>query len=122
MLAVVERDLRDAAVRGLSAERRFLIAYEAGLTLATVPLYCAGFETHGAGHHWVTFQLLPEVMGKEFSELAEYFDVCRTKRNVGTYDRAGEISSGEADEITKEVTSFNVEVKKWLRAKHPALV
>ena len=122
ILAVVERDLKDAAVPGLSAERRFLIAYEAGLRLATVPLHCAGYETHGAGHHWVTFQVLPEVMGKEFSDLAEYLEVCRTKRNVGTYDRAGEISSGEADEIRGEVTSFKVEVEGWLGAKHPELV
>lgn len=121
-LALVGRDLQDASVRGLSAERRFLIAYEAGLRLATIPLHCAGLETHGTGHHWVTFQVLPEVMGVEFDEVAEYLEVCRTKRNVGTYDRAGEISAGEAAEITGEVTSFKGEVEKWLRAKHPDLI
>jgi hypothetical protein len=40
------------------------------LTLATVPLFCAGYETHGAGHHWVTFQLLPHFMGEAISEVA----------------------------------------------------
>jgi hypothetical protein len=121
-LALVGRDLQDAAVQGLSSERRFLIAYEAGLRLATIPLHCAGFETYGTGHHWATFQVLPEVMGVEFGEVAEYLEACRTKRNVGTYDRVGEISASEAAEITGEVTGFKGEVEQWLAAKHPDLI
>jgi hypothetical protein len=98
MLVKVQRDLDDASLSELSADRRFMIAYEGALTLATIPLYCTGYETHGQGHHWLTFKLLPEVMGKEYSELADYLDLCRTKRNVSTYDRVGQISQSEVDE------------------------
>jgi len=49
MFKLVERDLADAAVEGLSTDRHFLIAYEAALNLATIALYCAGYETHGKG-------------------------------------------------------------------------
>ena len=65
MLQVADRDLKDAAVPGLSSDRLFMIAYEAVLALATVPLRCAGYETYGPGHHWTTFQALPLTMGDD---------------------------------------------------------
>jgi hypothetical protein len=71
-------------VPGLSADRRFLIAYEAAIALASVPLPCAGFRTHGSGHHKVTIESLPLILGAEFADLSIYLESCRTKRNVGT--------------------------------------
>ena len=106
MLRITIRDLEDAVVPGLSSDRRFFIAYEAALTLATIPLYCSGYETHGRGHHWMTFLVLPEVMDSDIRELADYFELCRTKRNVGTYDRGGQISQSEAEELITEVKQF----------------
>jgi hypothetical protein len=122
LIDVVERDLKDAAVSGLSTDRRFLIAYEAALTLATIPLYCAGYETYGKGHHWLTFRALPEIMGVEFADLSDYFDLCRTKRNVGTYDRGGQISESEVDELISEIKSFRESVLDWLRNNHTHLI
>lgn len=118
LLDVSQRDLSDAAVTGLSTDRRFLIAYEAALTLATIPLYCTGYETYGRGHHWLTFRTLPDVMGSEFTELADYFDVCRTKRNIGTYDRGGQISETEVEELLDEVRKFKELVEEWLHQHH----
>src|SRR4030042_4471537 len=76
LLRIAVRDLADAEVAGLSPDRRFLIAYEAALTLATIPLFCAGSETHGAGHHCVTFQLLLRYLGEAISEVATYSESC----------------------------------------------
>lgn len=90
--------------------------------LATIPLYCSGYETYGAGHHWMTFLVLPDVMGPEYRELADYFELCRTKRNVGTYDKGGQISQSEAEELIAEVTNFKTMVENWLRANHPELI
>lgn len=122
MLRIVERDLHDAALGGLSTDRRFLIAYDAALTLATIPLHCSGCETHGAGHHWMAFLVLPHVMSPDLKELSEYFELCRTKRNVSTYDRGGQISEAEADELLSEVKSFKSLVEAWLRDHHPEFV
>ena len=119
MFRLIERDLRDAAVSSLSADRRFMIAYEAGLNLATIPLYCSGYETHGQGHHWITFLLLPRFMGSKLRDLAEYFDLCRTKRNIGTYDRGGQISKTEAKELLEEVLTFKTMCENWLQVNHP---
>ena len=122
MLQVADRDLQDAVVPGLSSDRRFIIAYEAALTLATIPLRCAGYETHGQGHHWTTFQALPLTMGDELQDLSDYFESCRNKRNVGAYDRSGGISRSEAAELLEEATAFNGKVRQWLREKFPELL
>jgi len=122
MLQVADRDLQDAAVPGLSSDRRFLIAYEAALALVTIPLRCAGYETHGQGHHWTTFQTLPLTMGDDLQDLSEYFESCRNKRNVGAYDRSGGISRSEATELVNEVRAFKDAVMKWLRDHFPELL
>jgi hypothetical protein len=119
LLGLAKRDLEDASIQSLSKDRRFLIAYDAALTLAAVPLYCAGYKTYGVGHHWMTFRILPDCIGKEHTELADYFDLCRTKRNVSAYDRGGQISENEVEEIIEEVTKFVAIVKEWLERNHP---
>lgn len=114
LLAVADRDLADAAIESLSLDRRFLITYDAAITLATIPLYVRGYETHGQGHHWLIFKALPQVMGEELKELSEYFDLCRTKRNVSTYDRGGQITEKEVEELIAEVHTFRRLVRTWL--------
>ncbi len=44
ILALVDRDLADAAREEVSTDWRFNIAYNAGLQLATVVLYAAGYR------------------------------------------------------------------------------
>ena len=75
LFAVVNRDLKDASIRGLSADRRFATAYNAVLQLATIALRAYGYRTAGLGHHSTTFKALPLVMGKDFVERADYFGV-----------------------------------------------
>jgi hypothetical protein len=122
LLRLVDRDIADAQVKHLSEDRRFLIAYEAALALATIPLYCAGYETHGQGHHWTTFQCLPEIMGADVGETSEYFDLCRTKRNISAYDRSGQISQAEAEELLSEAKAFKTIVLSWLTTEYPHLI
>jgi hypothetical protein len=121
MLRIAIRDIEDAVVPGLSSDRRFFIAYEAALALATIPLYCSGYETHGQGHHWITFLVLPEVMGPDTHEFAAYFELCRTKRNIGTYDRGGQISQNETEELIAEVKQFQSMIDEWVRINFPDL-
>jgi len=122
LLSKVERDLEDAAIVDLSTDRRFMIAYDGALTLATIPLYCEGYETRGKGQHWLTSKLLPEIMGNEFSDLANYLDQCRTKRNISAYDRTGQISLAELDELLREVQQFRDRLLLWLHESHPGLI
>jgi len=122
LLKVVERDLADAAIKEISADRRFATAYNAALQLATVVLYASGYRTGKSGHHWVTLKVLPEVMGLEAQGRADYFNSCRSTRHVTDYDRAGVVSDATADEILGEAKAFKNEVISWLKTNHPDLL
>ena len=91
------------------------------MTLATIPLRCAGYETYGQGHHWTTFQALPLTMGEELHDLSIYLESCRNKRNIGAYDRSGAISRSEASELVEEAKAFNRRLRLWLGEKFPEL-
>ena len=122
LLAIVERDLRDAGQPDLSCDRRFTTAYNAALQLATIALHAAGYRTVGGGHHWATLHVLPEIMGSKAQKRRDYLDACRTKRNVADYDRAGEISETELTEILDETRKFRADLLEWLRTRHPNLL
>ena len=121
LLRLAERNLGDARVAAVSSDRRFMIAYEAAVALATIPLHASGFRPEGPGHPLTTFVALPLVMGDEFADLADYFDTCRTKRNVSAYDRTGGTSDTEVEELLGDVGAFREKVLAWLRANHPQL-
>lgn len=121
-MRLVDRDLSDAAVGKISADRRFATAYNAALQLSTIVLHAGGYRTERMGHHRITFQALPEVMGEEANSRAAYFDICRSKRDITDYDRAGQISEKEAAELLKQVRAFKAEVLQWLSEHHPAFV
>jgi len=119
---VADRDLKDASVAAISLDRRFIITYQAVFQLATILLAASGFRTAGAGRHWVTFKVLPELLGSEIQNLSDYFDQCRNKRNLSDYDRAGEISRDEAEELLREAKKFRSIVLSWLKAHHARLL
>ena len=122
LLRVADRNLKDATVEEISYDLRFTTAYQAALQLATMVLAASGFRTTGKGHHWVTFNVLAELMGSDFQDLADYFDQCRGKRNLSDYDRAGEIAENEVEELLKEAIAFRAAVLEWLKKGHPKLM
>lgn len=122
-MAVAERDLRDARVTALSLDRRFATAYSAVLQLATIVLAASGLRvTAQRGHHAVTWQALPELMGDDIGDTAVYFDSCRTLRNRSDYDRVGVVSEAEVEELLRETEAFRGQVIDWLSREHPRLV
>ena len=122
LLKVVDRDLRDAAVKGLSPDRKFSTAYEAALSLALVVLRAAGYRPKGAAHHRTAIAALPHVLGESALSRADYLETCRRKRNKATYDRAGEITAAQAGELIADAGLFRMEVLEWLTKNHPSLV
>lgn len=95
LFQVVERDLADASIMALSADRRFATAYNAALQAATAVMYSEGYRAHNLGHHSTVFEFLGEAMGTEVASLASYFDDCRRKRNRADYVGAGSITLTE---------------------------
>lgn len=122
LLAVVERDLRDAAVTEISIDRRFATAYNAVLQLATIAIYASGSRTRGRGHHYATISALPYILGPGTQEITDYFNSCRTRRHNVDYDRVLAVTENELAELLREAVLFKTMVLEWLGNNHPDLL
>jgi len=122
ILDLVERDLSDASRAEISTDWRFNIAYNAGLQLATLVLYVAGYRTgRGESKHYRVIQAFPLVLGQEFVATRDYLENCRRKRNVSEYDTAGTISVKEADDLLRAVRELKAKIEHWLLKNHTDL-
>lgn len=121
LFKIVDRDLIDASIQELSADRRFITAYNAVLQLTTIVLRAHGLRTNPnkAGHHRISIDALPEILGPELQDLTDYFHACRIKRHNCDYTSSGEISEKEAIEIVSEAKNFKNSVLKWIKKAHP---
>ena len=118
--AVVERDLKDAAITGLSEDRRFAMAYNAVLQLATMAIACAGYRVSAKqGHHENTFTAIELVLGPPASKFAKYFNTCRKKRNTVDYNVANVVTETELDELLEKAKEFRKVVEDWIFKNHP---
>ncbi len=115
---LIKRDLKDASIEDLSADRRFTIAYNAILQCATIIMHCLGYRTKGEAHHYYTFAFLREALGSKDQELIDYFDACRFKRNKTDYDVVGEIAESEVRELLGEAKKFYKFTKDWVGKKY----
>lgn len=115
LFKVIERDIADAGVTAVSADRRFATAYNAALQLATVALLASGYRvTAGKGHHFVAISSLQFTMGEAALSRMKYLNVCRQARNKTSYDRAGVTEEQEVTELLEEVSQFRQDVLDWL--------
>jgi uncharacterized protein (UPF0332 family) len=119
--AVIIRDLADASLNGVSADRRFATAYNAALQAAKMAIACAGYRAAGAGHHRISFEAVELAIGKAADPYSDYFDRCRRKRNVIDYDDAYVATETEAQEIVKKAKEFVGIVEQWISKMHPTL-
>ena len=104
---LVDRDLNDAQVASLSADRRFAIAYSAALNLANYVIRKNGYRvTAKVGHHRITFLIAGEALGRTAKNHLNYFDLCRRKRNKVDYDLAGVATDKDVADLIKQVMEF----------------
>jgi hypothetical protein len=119
---VIARDLADAALTGLSEDRRFATAYNAAPQTAKMAIACAGYRIASApGHHRLTFEGAKLALGNSATRLPGYFDACRRKRNEIDYTGAVIATSTEADEILLHAKSFLTLVEGWISSTHPEI-
>lgn len=104
---LIDRDIKDAQVASLSADRRFAIAYNAALNLANYVIRKNGYRVAArVGHHRITFLVAEKILGRSAKKHIDYFDVCRRKRNKVEYDLTGVVTDGEVAELIEQVTLF----------------
>ena len=120
--AVIERDLHDASIPGLSADRAFATAYNAALQTSKMAIACAGYRVVAMkGHHQVSLQAAELAIGPSVSRLLVYFDTCRRKRNTVDYDLANVVSETEASELFLKAQEFKNAVESWIALTYPNL-
>jgi hypothetical protein len=82
------KDIKAARAGGVSDEQQFIIAYDAARNLATMIVRAAGYRAKNTGgHHRNTFAALEAADRAAFKQAADYFQVCRMKRNDSEYSR-----------------------------------
>lgn len=120
--ALVARDLADAGVDGLSADRKYATAYNAALQAANMAIACTGYRvTAKTGHHKITFYSASLALGAGASKYADYFEACRRKRNVIDYARSHVATDTEAKEIVEQAKAFCEFVELWIDSKFSGL-
>lgn len=118
---VIARDIADASISALSADRRFATAYNAALQTAKMVIACTGYRVTGLGHHQTTFEAAEIALGSSSASTFAYFDACRRKRNTVDYDRAAVASDTEATDILREAKDLLILSEQWIGNNHPSL-
>jgi hypothetical protein len=116
--SIVTRSLRDVAAPGLSADTRFILAYDAARTLCLIAVRAEGYRPRSVGGHYNTFLAL-EAVDPSFKNVSEYFDSCRMQRNHCEYDYADGMSDTDAEGLLDEVRNFASRIDEWMRLRHP---
>ena len=122
MRELVNRDLKDAEIEGLSDDRRFATAYNAVLQLSKMAIACSGYRvsSNKTGHHRTTFEAVKNaVPGRDVETSADYFDTCRRKRNLIDYDATEVASETEADELVEKGREFQTIIEDWISDNYP---
>jgi hypothetical protein len=122
LLALAERDLKNARVKGLDDDWRFSIAYNAVLQTATAALVACGYSVpKGDSHHFRAIGSLAFTVGLD-KKLVDRLDGYRKKRSVSIYDVAGSITESEAKGMMTMARDLFEQVHNWLVTNHPELM
>jgi hypothetical protein len=121
LLSLVDRDLRDSQVSGLTPDWRLNIAYNAALQAATAALAASGYRASRKAHHMRVIQSLGLTIDPD-KDLIATLDGFRKKRNISDYERAGFVSDSEAGEMRDLANRLREDVLSWIRDEHPELL
>jgi len=122
LLAIVERDLKDAGQVELSSDWRFGIAYNAALKLCTILLYSSGYRPDKSLAHYRTIHALSQILGNIKDDDEAYLDTCRIKRNSVEYTSVGGATNSDAEELIAYVKELRDDVINWLSHNHSGLI
>jgi len=119
---LIARDLADAALDGLSADRSFATAYNAARQTVSMAVACAGYRVTGrTGHHRISLECAQLALGSAATAYVDYFEICRRKRNAIDYSHSQVATASEAKEMLSKARDFFQLVENWIARNYPAL-
>ena len=121
LLGIADRDIADAQAKGISADTRLSLAYNAALQMAIAALAAAGYRAAHEAHHYRAIQSLAFTIGPD-TDLIDQLDGFRKKRNISDYERAGSVSEHEAQQMLAVAKNLRETVTAWLQSSHPELL
>jgi hypothetical protein len=123
LFAVVDREIHDASVVGLSVDGKFMHAYDAALNLCTIALRSSGYSVvKGQGHHKKTIESLPLCLGKNFTDIADQIEIASRQRGQAMYDRTGVVEDSDAEDLLHSAVELRSALLEWLKTQHPTLL
>ncbi len=124
LLGVVDRELADAGVVGLSADGQFTHAYDAALLLCKLALHVSGFELskRAPGHHALWINSLEFTLGSAHKNTVIHLAQSSALRHTSLYTRAGVVQKQDADDLLQVARQLRSDVLNWMRSGHPALL
>jgi len=105
LLGVVDRELADAGVAGLSDDGRFTHAYDAALLLCKLAMHASGFEVQrrARGHHALWINSLTLTLGAKQQTTLEHLSVSSNLRRKSLYAHAGVVDNHDAAALPQVV-------------------
>src|SRR5437879_3496046 len=124
LLGVVDRELGDAGVAGLSDDGRFTHAYDAALLLCKLALHASGFrvQKRAPGHHGLWISSLEFTLGDIHKETSIHLSTSSKLRHTSLYDHAGVVQKQDADDLLEAARQLRTKVLNWLRSHHRNLL
>jgi len=123
LFAVVETNLRDAAIPALSPERKLGCCYGAILSAARAALRATGYRVSRStrSHHYYVIQSLRYTVGLDSATILQV-EAIQKKRNTADYVRVGEVSEALVTEAAALAQEISTAVRRWLARNHPDLL
>jgi len=124
LLGVVDRELADAGVAGLSDDGRFTHAYDGALIFSKLALHASGFEVpkRTPGHHALWINSLEFTVGDAHKGTLIHLSKSSKLRHASLYDHAGVVQKQDADDLLEAARQLRTDVLNWLRSQHTSLL
>lgn len=124
LLSVLDRELADAGVLGLSDDGRFTHSYDAALLLCKLALHVSGFEVQkrAPGHHALWINSLEFTLGEKYKPTLIHLSKSSKLRHTTLYDQAGFVQKQDADDLLQAAQQLRADVLAWLYSQHAILV
>src|SRR5258707_1990837 len=124
LLGVVDRELADASVAGLSDDGRFTHAYDGAFLLCKLALHASGFEVpkRTPGHHALWVSSLEFTLRDTHKPSLIHLSKSSKLRHTILYDHPGIVEKHDADDLLEAARQLRTDVLSWLRSQHPNLL